>query len=199
MKSDIFPATLQDLIEEFNKLPGIGRKTATRLAIHILKVNPEEARALAQAIIRVKENIRFCSVCYNITEEDPCPICRDPARNQRQICVVEDPTDIMMIENTHEYNGVYHVLGGTISPLDGIGPEDLRIKELMKRLDNVDEVILALNPSTEGETTSIYLSKLIKPLGIKVTRLARGIPLGSNLEFIDELTLSKALRSRQEI
>ncbi len=194
-----FPPALQDLIEEFGKLPGIGRKTAARLALHVLNTPRDEAAELARSILDVKDRIHLCSICFNITEHDPCVICADESRSREQICVVEDPASIMMIDKTNEYNGLYHVLGGVISPLDGIGPEDLHIKELMRRLENAHEVIFALNSSTEGEATSIYLSKLIKPLGIKITRLARGIPLGSTLEFVDELTLSKAMKSRSEI
>ncbi len=200
MPASPLPPALQDLIDEFARLPGIGRKTATRLALHLLKVPEPEAHALAESILRVKKNIRFCSQCSNITEQDPCAICSDPTRNRKQICVVEDPTGIMMIEKTNEYRGLYQVLGGVISPLDGVGPEDLNIKQLLNRLTGeVEEVILALNPSTEGEATGIYLSRLIKPLGIKITRLARGVPLGSTLEFVDELTLGKALKSRSEL
>ncbi len=199
MQTELLPLALQELIGELSRLPGIGRKTATRLALHILNTNSEEAEALARAIHDVQKKIHFCARCFNFTEDNLCPVCRDDSRNQQQICVVEDPSSIMMIENTHEYRGVYHVLGGVISPLDGIGPEELRVRELTARLADAEEVILALNPSTEGETTSIYLSRLIKPLGIKITRLARGIPLGSSLEFVDELTLSRALQSRDEI
>jgi recombination protein RecR len=199
MSPSFLPLPLQELIDEFSRLPGIGRKTAVRLALHILKSPKIEAENLARTLIGVKEKIKFCSICFNITEQDPCAICRDPSRNTDQICVVEEPSDIMMIERTNEYHGVYHVLGGIISPLDGVGPEDLRIKELLNRLNSANEVILALNSSTEGEATGIYLSRLIKPLKIKITRLARGIPLGSSLEFVDELTLSKALKSRSEM
>lgn len=191
------PPALQNLVEEFRRLPGIGKKTALRLALHVLHSPPEEASAFAEAILQVKENIHLCRNCFNFTEKQICSICEDHSRNQQQICVVEDASNIMMIEKTNEYHGLYHVLGGVISPLDGVGPEDLHIKELLKRLENVEEVILALNSSTEGEATSIYLSRLMKPLGIKITRLARGIPLGSNLEFVDELTLGKALKSRK--
>ncbi len=193
-----FPEVLQNLIAEFHRLPGIGRKTATRLALHILNAPEEEAHALARAILEVKKEIRFCSICFNITQEDPCEICRDSSRNHRQICVVEDAPQIMLIEKTNEYQGVYHVLGGVISPLDGIGPEDLHVRELLQRARDAEEIILALNPSTEGEATSIYLAKLLKPLGVKVTRLSRGIPMGSSLEFVDELTLTRALKSRSE-
>ncbi|OPX33966.1 recombination protein RecR [candidate division KSB1 bacterium 4484_188] len=191
------PHALQNLVEEFRRLPGIGKKTAMRLALHVLHSSPEEATTFAEAILHVKENIHLCRNCFNFTEKEICSICEDRNRNQRQICVVEDASNIMMIEKTNEYHGLYHVLGGVISPLDGIGPEDLHIKELLERLENVEEVILALNSSTEGEATSIYLSRLMKPLGVKITRLARGIPLGSNLEFVDELTLGKALKSRK--
>lgn len=193
------PQALQELITAFSRLPGIGRKTATRLAFHVLKSNRQESESLARAILRVKQEITLCSQCFNITQGDPCPICRDPQRNRKMICVVEEAQNIILIEKTNEYKGLYHVLGGIISPLDGVGPETLHIKELMNRLQNVEEVILALNPSTEGEATSIYLARLIKPLGIKITRLARGVPLGSTLEFVDELTLSKALQSRSEL
>ncbi len=198
MAIHLFPEALQRLIAEFHRLPGIGRKTATRLALHILNAPKEEADALARAILEVKEQIRFCSVCFNITQEDPCEICRDASRNHKQICVVEDAPSIMLIEKTNEYQGVYHVLGGVISPLDGIGPDDLHIKELLQRAREAEEVILALNPSTEGEATSIYLARLLKPLGVKITRLTRGIPLGSSLEYVDELTLTKALKTRSE-
>ena len=194
------PEALQQLIQALNQLPGIGKKTATRLAFHILKSDREQALALARAIHRVKSEIRQCSICFNITESDPCPICRDPLRDTSLICVVESPEDILLIERTNEFKGLYHVLGGVLSPLDGIGPEDLKIKELLNRLTpTVKEVILALNPSTEGEATAIYLAKLIKPLNIKISRLARGVPLGSSLEFVDELTLSRALQSRDEL
>ncbi|NOX37666.1 MAG: recombination protein RecR [Calditrichaeota bacterium] len=196
---DSIPQALQQLIGAFSRLPGIGRKTATRLAFHILKADRTEAEQLARALMRVKTEIRQCSICFNITESDPCAICRDPNRDRSMICVVEDAQNILLIERTNEYRGLYHVLGGVISPLDGVGPEDLHIKELLERLQGVKEVILALNPSTEGEATAIYLARLIKPMGIKITRLARGVPLGSSLEFVDELTLGKALQSRSEL
>jgi recombination protein RecR len=199
MSSQSLPHALQDLIGEFGRLPGIGRKTATRLALYILNSSKNEADSLAHAIQQVKERIRFCSICFNYTESDICSICSDSSRDTGKICVVEDPTTIMLIEKTNEYDGIYHVLGGVISPLDGVGPEDLHIKELMTRMENCKEVILALNSSTEGEATGIYISRLTKPLGVRITRLARGIPLGSNLEFVDELTLSKALKTRNEI
>ncbi len=193
------PQALQQLIAAFGRLPGIGRKTATRLAFHILNESARDSEELAKAILRVKNDIKLCSRCLNFSELDICPICSDSRRNPALVCVVEDSQTILLIEKTNEFKGLYHVLGGVISPLDGIGPEELHIKELLNRLEGVEEVILALSPSTEGEATSIYLSRLIKPQGIKITRLARGIPLGSSLEFVDELTLSKALQSRSEM
>jgi recombination protein RecR len=199
MSGKSFPSVLEDLIEEFSRLPGVGRKSATRLAFYILNLPNEEAYDFANAIINVKRKIKFCTNCYNLSEEDLCGICKDLSRNHKQICVVEDPVSLLLIERTKEYQGLYHVIGGVISPLDGIGADDLHIKDLLERLKDVDEVIIALNPSTEGEATSLYLSRIIKPLGIKITRLASGIPLGSQLEFIDELTLSKALKTRMEI
>ena len=199
MSNELYPSTLEELIEEFGRLPGIGRKTAGRLAFHILNSDENVAIALAKAIIQIKKKIRFCATCFNLSEQETCAICQNNSRNPNQICVVEDPASLIMIEKTNEYRGLYHVLGGVISPLDGIGPEDLHIKELINRASDCEEVILALNPSTEGEATSIYLSKVLKPFKIKTTRLARGIPLGGHLEFVDELTLSKALKSRLEL
>lgn len=193
------PQPLQQLIAAFNRLPGIGRKTAARLAFHILNGNADESRELADAISRVKDHIRLCKNCFNFAEKELCLICADVNRNPSIICVVEDAQSILLLEKTNEYKGSYHVLGGVISPLEGIGPESLHIKALLQRLEGVQEVIIALNPSTEGEATSIYLSRLLKPQGIRITRLARGIPLGSALEFVDELTLSKALQSRSEV
>ncbi|MEJ2050203.1 MAG: recombination mediator RecR [Calditrichota bacterium] len=199
MNGKIIPPALDDLIEELTRLPGIGRKTATRLAFHLLKTPDNHAQNLANAIVRMKSKVHLCPICFNLTENDLCNICNDQTRNKGQICVVEDSESLLMIEKTNQYNGLYHVLGGVISPLDGIGADDLNVKSLFARLDSVEEVILALNPSTEGEATTIYLARLIKPLHIKVTRLARGIPLGGHLEFVDGLTLSKALESRDEI
>ncbi len=199
MSTALLPPAIQNLIEELSRLPGIGRKTASRLAFHILNTSAREAESLAEAIREVKEKIHFCKICFNITEQEECQICRDTSRNRSIICVVEDPSSIIMIEKTNEYRGLYHVLGGVISPLDGVSAEDLHVRELLQRTDQVEEIILALNSSTEGEATSIYLTRLLKPRGLKVTRLARGIPLGSNLEFVDELTLSKALKSRMDV
>ena len=192
------PKALDDLVNALSRLPGIGRKTALRLAFHILKSERSEADELAGSIKRVKDQIKLCKRCFNFSEKELCDICSDPNRNSKIICIVEDPQNIHLIEKTNEYNGLYHVLGGIISPLDGIGPEDLRIKELLNRLEGVEEVIVALNPSTEEEATSIYLARLIKNMGINITRLARGVPLGSSLEFVDELTLSKALQARDK-
>lgn len=187
------------LIEEFSKLPGIGRKTAMRLAFYILKENKTEAERLAQALLDVKERVKYCSICFNITENDPCFVCQDEKRDKSVICVVEEANDVLALEKTGEYNGLYHVLGGALSPLDGIGPDNLRTKELLMRLkDGVNEVILATNPNVEGEATAIYLSKLIKPLGIRVTRIARGLPVGGDLEYADQVTLSRALEGRRE-
>jgi recombination protein RecR len=189
--------SLEQLVEEFSQLPGIGRKTALRLALFTLKMPREEVVRFADALIRVKDNVRYCSVCWNITENDPCIICSSPKRNAATICVVEEPTDVMAIEKTNEFRGRYHVMGGALSPLDGIGPEDLKVKELLARIEaGTEEIILALNPTVEGETTTLYLSRLLKPLGIKITRIARGVPIGSNLEFSDEATLTRALEGR---
>lgn len=193
------PQALQQLIAALGKLPGIGRKTAARLAFFILNSAKEESEELAKAILRVKQDIKLCVKCFNLAERETCAICSDGKRSSKIICVVEDSQTILLIEKTNEYKGLYHVLGGVISPLDGIGPEELHIKELLLRLEGVEEIILALSPSTEGEATSIYLARLLKPQGVKITRLARGIPLGSSLEFVDELTLSKALQSRSEM
>ena len=187
-------------IEEFAKLPGIGRKTAQRLVFFLIKRKPEELEALAQAIRSLKDRVRYCSICYNLTETDPCGICSHPGRDARMICVVEEPNDVVAIEKTHEFKGVYHVLGGALSPLEGIGPDDLRIKELLQRLQgDVEEVIIATNANAEGEATAVYLSKLIKPMGIRITRIAHGVPVGGDLEFTDEVTLARALTGRTEM
>jgi len=189
------------LIEALTKLPGIGRKTAARLAFHILRSSLSEAQALARAILDVKEKIRLCSVCFNLTDEDPCRICQDEHRNKEILCVVEGPNDLIAIENTGAFNGRYHVLHGTISPLEGIGPEDIKVRELLERLhqEKIAEVILATNPTVEGGTTALYLTDQIKPLGLKVTRIAYGIPMGGEIEYSDGMTLSKALEGRREI
>jgi recombination protein RecR len=189
------------LIEELHKLPGIGPKSAQRLAYFLLRTPEEEARALAEAILAVKEKIIFCSQCQNITETDPCPICQNKERDHTRICVVEEPLDILALERTRGYDGLYHVLHGVLSPMEGVGPEELRIKELLDRLQSspTQEIILATNPNLEGEATAMYLHRLVAPLGIKVTRLARGLPFGSDLEYADEVTLTRALEGRQEI
>jgi recombination protein RecR len=192
--------SLEKLIEEFSKLPGIGKKTARRMAFYFLKVKKEEAGALAQAILDLKEKVNYCSICFNITEKDPCEICSDEKRDKFVICLVEEPNDVFALEKTGEYKGLFHVLGGVLSPLDGIGPDELKVKELLNRLKNgtVKEVILATNPNTEGEATAVYLSRLIKPLGIKVTRIARGLPSGGDLEYADVVTLTNAIEGRME-
>ncbi len=189
------------LIEQLGKLPGIGPKTAQRLAFHLLNSDVRESRELAGAIIEAREKIRYCSVCSNLTDEDPCRMCRNPARNKTVICVVEEPRDVVAIERTGEYKGLYHVLQGTISPMEGIGPDQLKVKELMERLKDseVTEIIAATNPDVEGEATAMYLARLIKPLGIKVTRIAHGLPVGGDLEYADEVTLSKAFEGRREL
>jgi len=188
------------LIEELNKLPGIGPKSAKRLAYHLLRSPNEEARALAEAILTLKEKIKFCSVCLDNTDCDPCRICQDKERDHSKICVVEKPSDILPLEQTGKYSGVYHVLHGTINPTQGIGPEDLRIRELLARLKDgsITEVIVATNPNVESETMALYLQRLITPLGIRVTRLARGLPFGAELEYADDLTLGQALENRRE-
>jgi recombination protein RecR len=188
------------LIEELNKLPGIGPKSAKRLAYHLLRSPDEEAKALAEAIVTLKEKIKLCSVCFNNTDCDPCRICQDKERDHSKICVVEKPSDILPLEQTGKYDGVYHVLHGTISPTQGIGPEELKINNLLARLKDgsITEVIVATNPNVESETMAMYLQRLIKPLGIRVTRLARGLPFGAELEYADDLTLGQALENRRE-
>lgn len=189
------------LIEELNKLPGVGPKSAQRLTYFLVRMPEKEARALAEAILAVKDKIILCSICCNITDSDPCPVCHGEERDRTKICVVEEPLDILPMERTREYRGLYHVLHGVISPMDGIGPDELKIKELMKRFENggVEEVILATNPNLEGEATAMYLHRLIAPMGVRVTRLARGLPYGADLEYADEATLTRALQGRQEI
>jgi len=192
---------IEHLIDALTRLPGIGKKTASRLALHILRSSSSEAQELARAILDVKEKIRLCSTCFNLTDEDPCRICQDTHRSRETLCVVEGPNDLIAIENTGIFNGRYHVLHGTISPLEGIGPDDIKIKELVGRLQNggISEVILATNPTVEGGTTALYLTDLIKPLGIKMTRIAYGIPMGSEIEYSDGMTLSKAFEGRREL
>lgn len=196
-----YSPTIERLIENFEKLPSIGHKTATRLAFHILNLNQDGVNEFISSIIEAKKNLKYCSKCFNITDVDPCHICSSVKRDQSIICVVEDVKDVVAMEKTHEFKGVYHVLHGSISPMNGIGPEDIRIKELLERLKDIDvkEIIIATNPRVEGEATAIYLSKLIKPIGIKVTRIAHGIPVGGDLEYTDEVTLSKALEGRREL
>lgn len=198
---EYFAPPLASLIEEFSKLPGIGRKTAQRLAFYVLNMNANDVNELANAIVNAKRNIKYCSTCSNLTDTDPCFICRNTNRDQTTICVVEDPRDVIALEKTKEFQGLYHVLHGSISPMEGIGPEDIKIKELLQRIRELDvaEVILATNPTIEGEATAMYISKLLKPLGIKTTRIAHGIPVGGDLEYADEVTLSKALEGRREI
>ncbi|UCE08705.1 MAG: recombination protein RecR [bacterium] len=188
---------MQRAIEELSKMPGIGKKSAQRLVFYLLKLSRDEVIALAKSLVDVKDKASYCSVCFNITEINPCSICTTSKRDRSIICVVEEANDVMAFEKTGEYKGLYHVLGGALSPLDGIGPDDLRIKELLTRLnEDVKEVILANNPNVEGEATALYLSKLIKPLGIKMTRIARGIPVGTDIEYADEITLTRALEGR---
>ncbi|MCR4436903.1 MAG: recombination mediator RecR [Clostridiales bacterium] len=196
-----YAAPVARLVEEFEKLPGIGHKTAQRLAFHILNLPEEKVESLAGAIREAKLKIKYCSVCSNLTDVDPCSICRGGTRDRSVICVVEDPKDVVAMEKTREFKGLYHVLHGAISPMEGIGPEDIKIKELLARIsgENVREVILATNPNIEGEATAMYISKLIRPLGVKTTRIAHGIPVGGNLEYADEVTLAKALEGRREI
>lgn len=196
-----FAKPIESLIEALTRLPGIGRKTATRLTFHILRSSLLEVQTLARAILDVKEKISLCSTCFNLTDEDPCRICRDPQRSKEILCIVEGPNDLTAIENTGIYRGRYHVLHGTLAPLEGIGPENLKIKELMERLKRecVKEVILATNPTLEGDATALYLIELIKPLGIKITRIALGIPVGGEIEYSDEMTLTKAIEERREI
>jgi recombination protein RecR len=184
-------------IDALTKLPGIGRKSAQRLVFFLLKVPRPEVEALAAALVALKEKVRSCSRCFNITENDPCPICADPQRERRLICVVEEANDVLALEKTGEYRGLYHVLGGALSPLDGVGPDNLKVQELLARLQSgVEEVILATNPTAEGEATAIYLANLFRPLGLRLSRIARGIPVGGDLEYADEITLTRALEGR---
>ena len=192
---------IEKLIEAFEKLPSIGNKTAARLAFYMLDQSEEEINEFVSSIVNAKHNLKYCSKCYNISDTDPCSICSNPARDSSTICVVEDVRDVIAMERTHEFKGVYHVLHGSISPMNGIGPDEIRIKELLARLmdGKVKEIILATNPKVEGEATAMYISKLVKPLGIKVTRIAHGIPVGGDLEYTDEVTLSRALEGRREL
>lgn len=197
---DAYSAPIANLIEEFEKLPGIGHKTACRLAFHILNQPLQTAKDFSNAILDAKEKIHFCGVCGNLTDAELCPICRNEKRDKSVICVVSDVKDLIAMEKTHDFKGTYHILHGAISPINGIGPEDIKIKELIARLnENVSEVILATNLNVEGEATAMYISRLIKPLGIKVTRIAHGIPVGGDLEYTDEVTLTMALEGRREI
>lgn len=196
-----FSASIEKLIEEFEKLPSIGHKTAVRLAFYVLNLPEEEAKTFADTIVEARTKLKFCSICGNITDEEPCPICASAKRNKEIVCVVEDVRDIIPIERTHEYTGVYHVLHGVISPMNGMGPNDIKLKELMTRIGTgeIKELILATNPNVEGEATAMYISKLVKPFNIKTTRIAHGIPIGGDLEYTDEVTLAKALENRREI
>lgn len=192
-------AALQKLIEQFERMPGIGHKSAQRMAFYVLSLSQTEAKAFADDIENAHSRIHRCKVCCNLTENEMCSVCADPSRSKDVICVVEDPRDVIAIERTHEFNGTYHVLHGVISPLSGIGPSDLTVKELLARADGTREMIMAMNPTVEGDATALYISKLVKPLGIKTTRLAYGIPVGADLEYADDVTLSRAMEGRREM
>ena len=196
-----YTGPISRLIEEFSKLPGVGRKTAQRLAFHVINMNINDVEALSKAIVDAKKEIRYCSICYNITDKEICSMCSNKNRDSSVICVVEDPRDVAAMEKTKEFNGQYHVLNGVISPMDGIGPDMIRVKELIQRLSNQDvkEIIMATNPTIEGEATAMYIARLLKPMGIKVTRIAHGLPVGGDLEYADEVTITKALEGRREI
>ena len=195
------PTPLQHLVDQFKRLPGIGAKSAQRLAFHVLRTPREDAERLCEAIRDVKEQVTYCSICHNITDVDPCAFCADAGRDRRLICVVEEPQNVHVIDKTGGFRGTYHVLMGTISPLQGVGPDDLKIKSLLGRIgaEGVEEVILATSPTVEGEATAIYLARLLKPLGVRVTRIATGIPVGSDIEYADDLTMGKALEGRREV
>lgn len=199
---NLLPRSIKNLIEELSKLPGIGPKTAERLTFYLLRSSDEDIKKLGSAILNLKHKIKICQICFNLSENNPCNICSDQSRDKSKICVVEEPLDVLALEKTKAYNGFYHILGGVISPIEGIGPDDLRIKELLIRLKNnsneIKEIILATNPSLEGEATSMYLKKLLEPLGIKITRIARGLPTGAELEYADEITLIRALEGRKD-
>lgn len=195
-----YPKPLARLVEELVRLPGIGPKTAQLLAFFLISQSPGEVESLAESMVEAKRRIRYCSQCFHLTEEDPCAICSDPKRNKKFICVVEEPRDVIAMERTKSFDGVYHVLHGSISPLEGIGPNQLKVKELVARIGpDVEEVVLATDPNVEGEATAMYLARLLKPIGVKVTRMAHGMPVGSDLEYVDEVTLSKALEGRREL
>jgi len=197
---DFYPQPLQRLIDEFSKLPGIGTKTAQRLAFYVLKMDEDSVKSLSESIINAKKDIKYCSICGNLTDTDPCLICRNDARDKSTICVVQEAKDILPMEKTREYQGLYHVLHGSISPLEGIGPDSINIKSLVSRITpEVKEVILATNSNVEGEATAMYIARLLKPMGVKVTRIAHGIPVGGDIEYTDEVTLGKALEGRREI
>jgi recombination protein RecR len=197
---EFYPVAIEKLIEEFAKLPSIGQKTAQRLALHVLNLPEDEVKEFAGALVKARGTIRYCSVCGNFTDKDPCSICSNPNRDNSIICVVEQPKDIMTMEKVKEFNGTYHVLHGNLSPMQGRGPQDIRIRELVSRMkEEVKEVIIATNPNIEGEATAMYISKILKPLDVKVTRIASGLPVGGDLEYADEVTLSKALEGRKEI
>ena len=195
----MYEGVVQDLIDELGRLPGVGPKSAQRIAFHILQADPTDVRRLAQILLEVKEKVRFCAACGNVAEDTECRICRDPRRDQTILCIVEEPKDVVAIEKTREFRGRYHILGGAISPLDGVGPDELRVKELVTRLASgeVTEIILATDPNLEGEATATYLARLLKPMGLRVTRLASGLPVGGDLEYADELTLGRAFEGRR--
>ena len=197
----MYEGALQDLIDELGRLPGIGPKSAQRIAFHVLSSDPADVKRLAATLARVKEQVRFCVTCFNVSEAEQCRICRDARRHGDVLCVVEEPKDVVAIEKTGEFNGRYHVLLGAMSPLDGIGPEQLKVKELFARLEpeGVQEVIVCTNPNTEGEVTALYLARMLKPFGVRVTRIASGLPVGGDLEYADELTLGRALEGRREL
>ncbi len=196
-----YPEPLAKLIDSFSRLPGIGPKTAGRLAFHVLRMKEDDVVDFAKALVNVKRNLNYCSICCNITDTDPCRICQDKSRDVSTICVIQEPKDLVAMERTKEYNGYYHVLHGAISPMEGIGPDEIRIADLLKRLsdERVQELILATNPNIEGEATAMYLSRLVRPFGLKVTRIAHGLPVGGDLEYADEVTLTKALEGRREL
>ncbi|MNM52199.1 recombination mediator RecR [Clostridium intestinale] len=197
---DFYPIAIEKLIEEFAKLPSIGNKTAQRLTLHILNLPEDEVKDFARALVQARGTIKYCSVCGNYTDKDPCSICSNPSREKNVVCVVEQPKDIMTMERVKEFNGVYHVLHGNISPMQGRGPQDIKIRELVARMNSdIEEVIVATNPNIEGEATAMYIAKILKPLDVKVTRIAAGIPVGGDLEYADEVTLSKALEGRKQI